>query len=84
MQKKTLKQQQPENPKGMSILALRPLAKSLQSTGKRVFRDGTDRRLTDIATSTLNRPRGPRQYKCFPILLGTIHCNTTGYHCLEV
>ena len=42
---------------GRAILAIRPSTRSLQSNGKRVFRNGPHRR-TDIATSWVNCPKG--------------------------
>ena len=51
----------------MPILAIHFSTRSLQSTGKQVFRDGTDRQThtqhLDMATQRLNRPRGPIQQK---------------------
>ena len=41
--------------KGMWILAIYSLTRSLQSTGKQVFRDGTDRQQPDIATESTQR-----------------------------
>ena len=39
-------QQKPEKSRGMSILAIQSSTRSCQSTGKRVFRNGTDRHTT--------------------------------------
>ena len=39
----------PKYSRGMPILAIRSLTRSLQSTGKRVFLNGTHSRLTDIS-----------------------------------
>ena len=54
--KNLLKQQKPKTSRGMPILAIRSLTRSLQYTGKRVFREGTHthRQHTDIATYMLN------------------------------
>ena len=46
----------------MPILAILSSTRSLKSTGKHVFGDGTDR-LTDIVTYRLNQPSGPIQAK---------------------